>query len=125
MNDQNEIMTFGKVVSTINAVHQQLAAQAGRAVNISLTLRNWLIGMQIYEYELSGHDRADYGERLFGELAQHLHTLSVPNTGKRQLYHYVAFYRVYPQIVRALPAQFQALFTSDSESLRIMRSVTA
>lgn len=125
MNVQSEVMTFGNLVSTINDVHQQLAAQAGKAVNISLTLRNWLIGMQIYEYELRGHDRADYGERLFGELAQHLHTLSVPNTGKRQLYHYVAFYRVYPQIVRALPAQFQTLLTSDNESLRKMRSVTA
>lgn len=79
MNVQTEVMTFGNLVSTINAVHQQLAAQAGKAVNISLTLRNWLIGMQIYEYELRRHDRADYGERLFGELAQHLHTLSVPN----------------------------------------------
>lgn len=37
----------------------------------------------------------------------------------------MAFYRVYPQIVRALPAQFQTLLTSDSESLRKMRSVTA
>ena len=47
MNGQTEIMTFGNLVSTIKDVHQQLAAQAGKAVNISLTLRNWLIGMQI------------------------------------------------------------------------------
>jgi len=41
-----EILTFGNLVSSINDVHLQLAAQAGRAVNISLTLRNWLIGME-------------------------------------------------------------------------------
>ena len=35
-----------------------------RAVNISLTLRNWLIGCYIAEYELNGEDRAAYGEKV-------------------------------------------------------------
>ena len=39
---------------SMDQVHEELAAQAGRAVNLSLTLRNWLIGTYIAEYELSG-----------------------------------------------------------------------
>jgi hypothetical protein len=49
---------FEKLVDTIRLVHDALAAQANRAVNISLTLRNWLIGCYIAEYEQNGEDRA-------------------------------------------------------------------
>jgi hypothetical protein len=43
---------FGKLVGVIRHMHEELAAQAGRAVNLSLTIRNWLIGAYIAEYEL-------------------------------------------------------------------------
>jgi hypothetical protein len=51
-------LTFEHLVGSIRGVDAELAAQAGRAVNISLTLRNWLIGWYIEEYELRGADRA-------------------------------------------------------------------
>ena len=44
--------TFENLVLSIRGVDQKLAAQASRAVNVSLTLRNWLIGCYIAEYEL-------------------------------------------------------------------------
>ncbi|MBI5409331.1 MAG: DUF1016 family protein [Nitrospirae bacterium] len=118
-------INFSDLVESISYVHNQLAAHAGKAVNISLTIRNWLIGMQIHEYELRGQDRAEYGESLFAELARHLQELAIPNSGKRQLYQYVAFYRIYPQIVRALPAQFRTNLTSGCEQEQIVRSATA
>jgi len=43
--------TFVQLVESIQNAHSGLTAQAGRAVNISLTLRNWLIGYYIAEYE--------------------------------------------------------------------------
>ena len=67
-----------------------------RAVNVSLTLRNWLIGSYIAEYELRGKDRAAYGEKLFDSLAAELSGLSVSNSNRRQLYRYLRFYRTYP-----------------------------
>ncbi|TLS66202.1 DUF1016 domain-containing protein [Mariprofundus erugo] len=79
--------------------------QAGKAINLSLTLRNWLIGHYIAEYELHGKDRAKYGERLFGELAIALRGLS--NCNRRQLYRYHRFYHFYPQIVGTLPPLFK------------------
>ena len=67
MNKQKDMsLTFEQLIASIRQVHDQLAAQAGRAVNISLTLRNWAIGHYIHEYEQNGSDRAQYGERLLG-----------------------------------------------------------
>jgi DUF1016 N-terminal domain len=77
-------------------VHSEPAAQASRAVNVSLTLRNWLIGSYIAEYELLGKDRANYGEKLLDSLATELSVLNVSNSNRRQLYRYLRFYRTYP-----------------------------
>jgi predicted nuclease of restriction endonuclease-like (RecB) superfamily len=101
---QNEV-TFPRLIDSIRTAHHELAAQAGKAVNISLTLRNWLIGYYIAEYELNGKDRAVYGDRLLVEIAQSL--IDVQNCNRRQLYDYLRLYRTYPQIVRSLSAQFQ------------------
>ncbi|MBI4356497.1 MAG: hypothetical protein HY559_01270 [Gammaproteobacteria bacterium] len=102
-------LTFEGLVHSIRAIHDDLAAQADRAVNISLTLRNWLIGCYIAEYELNGADRAHYGEKLLPELAHQLTQLNVSNCNRRQLYDYLKFYRTYPQIVRTLSAQLKHL----------------
>lgn len=96
---------FAHLVAAIQQTHVVLADQAAKAVNISLTLRNWFIGQHIAEFELQGADRARYGDKLLSELAQALRDQAVSNVGKRQLYGYLAFYRVYPQIVRTASAQ--------------------
>ncbi len=86
-----------------------MQAHAAKAVNISLTLRNWLIGCYIAEYELRGADRAAYGQRLLPQLADELAKLNVRGCEKRQLYQYLRFFQVYPEIVRSVTAQFQNL----------------
>jgi predicted nuclease of restriction endonuclease-like (RecB) superfamily len=101
--------TFEALVRAIHGVDAELAAQAARAVNVSLTLRNWIIGCYIAEYELSGADRAAYGERLLDSLAAELGRLEVSNCNRRQLYRYLRFYRTYPGIVGTLPPQSRAL----------------
>ena len=52
-------LTFDDLVRSIRDVNSDLAAQAGRAVNLSVTLRNWLFGWHIEEYERRGVDRAN------------------------------------------------------------------
>ncbi len=86
------------------------------AVNISLTFRNWLIGCYISEYELKGLDKANYGDRLLSELAKHLTELEISNCNRRQLYRYLRFYRLYPQIVGTLSAQLRKLLPADSKA---------
>jgi predicted nuclease of restriction endonuclease-like (RecB) superfamily len=90
-------MNFEQLVKAIREADQQLAASASKAVNISLTTRNWLIGYYIAEYELHGADRAEYGEYVLAELSQQL--TDVSNCQQPQLYRYIRFYRVYPQIL--------------------------
>ncbi|HFB84029.1 MAG TPA: DUF1016 family protein [Thermodesulfatator sp.] len=112
-----KISNFGQLVSAIREVHESLAAQAGKAVNISLTLRNWLIGAYIAEYELHGADRADYGEKLFTELARRLTEIGVSNCNRRQLYRYLRFYRLYPEIVGTVYPQLKNLLPSQTKAI--------
>ena len=57
-------MTFNQLVQSICLINEKLSKQAAKAVNASLTIRNWMIGMYVAEFELRGSDRAKYGERL-------------------------------------------------------------
>ena len=89
---------FSALVVTITSVHRALAEQAARAVNISLTLRNWLVGAYIREYEQQGIDRAQYGEALLDRLSQALATTGAVSYHPRELRRCRAFYIAYPEI---------------------------
>lgn len=100
---------FAGLVAAIQQVNTECTAHALRAVNVGLTLRNWLIGAHIHHYELHGTDRAQYGDQLLAKLAERLATAGVSNAARRQLYQYLRFHRLYPEIVRTASAQFAAL----------------
>ena len=102
-------------------------ASASKAVNISLTVRNWLIGHYIAEFELNGADRATYGDKLLDRLADRLTDLGVGTCDKRRLYQYLRFYNTYPEIVRTLTAQSQKrLLMGDGErALEKVRTASA
>ncbi len=117
MNTNRREWNFEKLVGTIRHVHEEMATQAGKAVNISLTLRNWLFGCYIAEYEMNGLDRANYGDRLLTELAKHLTELKISNCNRRQLYRYLRFYRLYPEIVGTLSPQLRKLLPADLKSI--------
>ena len=119
-------LNFTALVDSIRQVHEQSAALVSRTVNTTLTLRNWVIGGYIHHYELTGLDRAAYGEGLLDALAERLESTDVTSVGRRQLYLYLTFYRTYPQIVRSATAQsFLALPGLQNSINGIVRSVTA
>jgi hypothetical protein len=105
-------MNFDDLVKAIRDADSALVTRATKAVNVSLTMRNWLIGHYVSEYELNGADRADYGKRILAELADRLGGVS--NCSKRQLSKYVRFYRVYPQIEGTSYSQFVELLPADT-----------
>ena len=92
-------MDLPSLVRMITAIDHQLFEHATKAVNMSLTLRNWLIGLSIQTYELGGKDRATYGDRLFSKLSGDLTARGISNCSRRQLYRYRDFYLAYPHIV--------------------------
>lgn len=79
---------------------------AVKAVNIHLTLRNWLIGFYIVEFEQNGSDRAQYRSKLLENVARSINIkgLSAPELSRcRQFYH------TYPQILGTVTQKFRAL----------------
>lgn len=105
MNTDRREWNFEKLVGTIKQLHEELAAQAGRAVNINLTLRNWLIGRYIAKYEQSGADRAEYGARLLENLSSHLAEGGMEGVASRSLRQYRQFYLIYPGIWQTVSAK--------------------
>lgn len=100
-------VTFASLVRRIESVHEHFAAQATRAVNVGLTLRNWLIGGHIVEYEQQGEDRARYGEALFSRLSTALKASGFVDYHPRELRRCRQFYQAYPQIRGTLSPELQ------------------
>ena len=106
MTHKQRAFDFQKLVEGIRKVHEHCIAQAGKAVNITLTLRNWSIGCYLQEYEQRGEDRAAYGTRLLENLAGALQSsLDRCYTG-RYLRLCRQFYATYPQIRKSLISEF-------------------
>lgn len=98
-------LDFGALVSSICEVHESCAREAGRAVDIALSLRNWLIGGYICEYEQNGSDRAAYGAGLMDALAAKLAVTKAGGLAARTLRLCRQFYLSYPGIWQSLPAK--------------------
>ncbi len=96
---------FESLVGSIVQIHHQAQDFATKAVNVGLTLRNWLIGHRIVEFEQNGNDRAIYGERLLDTLSKILATLGLPQVTPRELRRYRQLYQVYPQIWQSVTAK--------------------
>lgn len=104
-----ETLNFERLVDTLAQAHSALEAQATKAINISLTLRNWLFGYHIREYEQAGTDRSAYGERLLETLPQRLQQTGLKRIEARELRRYRQFYLAYPQIRETLSARLPGL----------------
>ena len=97
--------TLSTLAEQIEQLHAQAQRAAAQQVNYWLTVRNWLIGWHIAEYEQGGSDRAEYGERLLPELAQRLR--GVKGLAVQRLYDCRAFYRQYPTILQTASGEWQ------------------
>jgi predicted nuclease of restriction endonuclease-like (RecB) superfamily len=97
-------LNYSALVAAIGQAHQTAQHHAVQAINVALTLRNWLIGYYIFEYEQQGSDRARYGERLLDNLAVDLRKRLGRGFGRRNLFQFRQFYLRYP-IVQSLIAQ--------------------
>ena len=106
-------LTLSVLVDAICKTDRFIAARIGRAVNIGITIRNWIIGFYIYEYEQRGTDRAKYGERLLDILSEKLSNAGISGTAPRTLRLYRQFYIKYPQIQQTLIAKSEWLVPSD------------
>jgi len=100
-------MKFNELIQNIQKISGTLRKNAISAVNIHLTVRNWLIGFYIVEFEQKGEDRAKYGAKLLQNLAE---AFNEEGLSYRNLNLYRQFYLVYPQISVYIPHFFQKYF---------------
>jgi hypothetical protein len=63
---------ISELINKINQTHETLKGYSLKAINVSLTARNWLFGFYIAEYEQNGEDRAKYGKHLLENLSKSL-----------------------------------------------------
>lgn len=87
--------SFETLTHCVSAIHSTLQSSAVNAVNRYATIRNWLIGRYIVEYEQCGNDRAQYGTNLLSKLANRLKT---PGINTTLLKNARKFYISYPHI---------------------------
>jgi len=117
-----EEFTFNSLVNSIQQSHGHLAAKTNKAINISLTLRNWVIGSYIREYEQNGSDRAEYGGKVFIELSQKLAKLGNIKYHPRELRRCRTFYEMYPQIRETLALRFDSLIPGPIRKVLLSKS---
>ncbi|MEE9463292.1 MAG: PDDEXK nuclease domain-containing protein [Bacteroidales bacterium] len=91
-------MNFEQLIQVFEQAHNYLQESAVSAVNQSLTIRNWLFGHYIVEYEQNGEDRAKYGDKLLATLAKDLKSKGIKGLSQRNLYNFCQFYLTYPDI---------------------------
>src|SRR3989339_1151249 len=109
-------MTFKTLLTNINDIHNTLQIKALQSVSVNLTIRNYLIGHYIVEYEQNGNDRAEYGAKIIDNLADSLKHIKGLSPTNLRLFR--TFYQVYPQIQQTLSDQFKL------EGLSIQQTVS-
>ena len=98
-------MNFSQLSEILKNANERLFRRAVKAVNINLTLRNWLFGYHIVEFDQNGEDRARYSSKLLESLATEL---AIKGLTAPELSRCRQFYKTYPQIIELLPEEFNS-----------------
>jgi predicted nuclease of restriction endonuclease-like (RecB) superfamily len=100
-------MNFEQLINSIESTHVQLSTQAVKQVNNLQTIRNWLIGCYIVEFEQNGEDRAAYGKQLLINISKQMKLKGNIGFSDRNLRQFRQFYLIYPQIWQTVSAKFK------------------
>ncbi len=107
-------MNYKALVTQIQLTDTFFKNKISRSIDQHLTIRNWLIGFSIFEFEQNGEDRAAYGKQLLQKLAEQLDGKGL---SFRNLNIFRQFYTAYPIIGQTV--------SSFLESNSIMQTVSA
>jgi len=99
-------MNFSQLSEFLKDTNERLFRRAVKAVNINLTLRNWIFGYHIVEFDQNGDDRARYSSKLLESLANEL---AIKGLTAPELSRCRQFYKTYPQIIELLSEEFNYL----------------
>ena len=92
-------MKFSNLIDQIQSVHELFYRQSVKAVNLNLSVRNWLVGRYIVEFQQNGEDRASYGTELLKKLAKEIAVKGMSHTNLKICRQ---FYLEYPQMQKLI-----------------------
>ena len=87
--------SFDHLSELVLQLHDSAYSATVKAINRFATIRNYVIGFYIVEYEQHGNDRAKYGDRLLKRLAESVNKRGINETILKNCRR---FYLAYPQI---------------------------
>ncbi len=121
--EERRIEGYTEILNDIRSLLEKAKYRAYKAVDNIRVQTYWQIGERIVREELQHKERADYGERLIGNLSRDL------GIGKVNLYYLVRFYRIYP-IVQTVSEQLswshliELIYVENREERRFYESQT-
>lgn len=106
--------SFNDLASIVQTTHDAAQSSAVKAINRMQTMRNWLIGYYIVEFEQHGKDRAEYGTQLLKKLEERVDRKGLNVTLFQMSRN---FYKLYPQMVNLfVPNQNYSTVSNNSGS---------
>lgn len=93
--EQEKAFSFEHLTGLITEINDTAYTATVKAINRFATVRNYVMGLYIVEYEQHGSDRAKYGDRLLKRLAESVNKKGINET---LLQVCRRFYMAYPQI---------------------------
>lgn len=104
--------SFSHLSELVLQLHDSAYSATVKAINRFATIRNYVIGFYIVEYEQFGQDRAKYGDRLLKRLAENVNKRGINETILKNCRR---FYLAYPQIKDYLNGQISSMALQKSE----------
>ena len=83
----------------IREILESARTRVARSVNTTQVVANWLIGREIVEEEQSGSRKAEYGQRLIGELSEKLQKDFGTGYSATNLKLFRQFFLSYPKLI--------------------------
>ncbi len=120
--DSRREVSFEDLVQAVKVTHSATQAGAVKAINRMQTMRNWIIGYYIVEFEQKGKERAEYGEHLLEKLEERV---AVRGLTKEILSLCRSFYTIYLQMVslfRASSEPVTQILDSVNQKLKIVEN---
>ena len=111
--------SFDHLSEMVTQLHNSAYTASVKAINRFATVRNYVIGFYIVEYEQHGNDRAKYGDKLLKRLAERVNKRGINETLLKVSR---AFYLNYPHVKSylegksAMPSHQSALVSSMASS---------
>ena len=113
-NDINNTKNIESFYSDLSDIIESAQRTAYKSVDSIVVLRNWLLGKRISEEELTGTYKERYGENIMSDISKRLSQKFNQNFNLPNLYRFVKFYKLYPDLICSLGTTSNTIYGKKS-----------